>query len=55
MILLKICTKDIIITGHNLGSYIASYLYLLFVKRHLEDWGLLYKAQDKKLSILSSL
>ena len=36
---LKVCTEDIIITGHSLGGSIAYYLYLLYVKRHLEDWG----------------
>lgn len=36
---LKICTEDIIITGHSLGGSIAYYLYLLYIKRHLEDWG----------------
>jgi len=25
--------------GHSLGGSIAYYLYLLYVKRHLEDWG----------------
>lgn len=36
---LKVCTEDIIITSHSLGGSIAYYLYLLYVKRHLEDWG----------------
>ena len=36
---LKVCTEDIIITSYSLGGSIAYYLYLLYVKRHLEDWG----------------
>lgn len=31
--------EDIIITSHSSGGSIAYYLYLLYVKRHLEDWG----------------
>ena len=36
---LKVFTEDIIITGHSSGGSISYYLYLLYVKRYLEDWG----------------
>ena len=41
---LKICTEDIIVTGHSLGGSIAYYLYLKYVYNHMFKWGQLDKA-----------
>ena len=51
---LKICTEDIIIAGHSLGGSIAYYLYLLYVKKHLEDWGQKIKASRLKAVLFAA-
>ena len=51
---LKVCTEDIIITGHSLGGAIAYYLYLIYVKRHSEDWGAKYKASRFKAVLFAT-
>ena len=49
---LKVCTEDIIITGHSSGGSISYYLYLLYVKRYLEDWRQKNNASRFKQSYL---
>ena len=51
---LKICTDDIVIAGHSLGGSISYYLYLLYVKRHLEDWGQKAKASRFKAVLFAT-
>ena len=51
---LKVCAEYIIITGYSLGNSIAYYLYLLYVKRHLEDWGQKNKASRFKVVLFAS-
>ena len=51
---LKVYTENIIKTDHGLGGFIAYYLYLLYVKRHLEGWGQKNKASRFKAALFSA-
>ena len=51
---LKECKRDIIITGHSLGSSVSHYMFLKYVKRYYYDWELKEKASRLKAVMFAS-
>ena len=51
---LRVCKRDIIITGHSLGGSVSHYLFLKYVKKHYYDWGEKVKASRFKAVIFGA-